>query len=301
VAPRKRKISDDQLSMVGPVSMPPGLYVAHDEDLRGLIEMEDGLYARVIAPHSIDKAYYARRYADIVASGMKRKWAGHRWWIELFAGPGQLYVKAEDRVVHGSPLEAIAIDEPFDGYVFSDLDPRCVESLRARVGANPNVHVLEGDANSLELLDQLAALVPRDELVVLYADQEGLDLGWETVRFLLDRYRHLDLLLNLPVAGAVRALAAGHEDKASKMLGHPNPLELLGSGRGRGVPLRDFYRRQLRARSYRHIDWVTIRTEARNVELYDLMLASRHPRALDFFRKITGIRADGQRPLFQAG
>jgi hypothetical protein len=41
--------------------------------------------------------------------------------------------------------------------------------------------------------------------VVLYDDPEGLDLKWETIKFLIDRYPHLVLLLNLPVAGAVRA------------------------------------------------------------------------------------------------
>jgi hypothetical protein len=54
------------------------------------------------------------------------------WWVELFAGPGRLYVRDTDTFVDGSPLEALSIRNRFRGYVFADLDRACVDSLRRR-------------------------------------------------------------------------------------------------------------------------------------------------------------------------
>ena len=103
-------------------------------------------------------------------------------WVELFAGPGRLYVREEERFYPGSPVQAVGIKDPFEHYVFADLDPRCVAALDARIGHLPHVHVLEGDANKAALHDRILALVPRDALVVLYADPAALDLDFETLK-----------------------------------------------------------------------------------------------------------------------
>ena len=191
------------------------------------------LFSRAICLHSIEKATAAHRYADIVGLAMARKW--RLWWVELFAGPGRLYVRETGEYRAGSPVEAMSIRRPFDGYVFNDLSKPCVESLRRRVSGR-SVHLLQGDANSPDVLDQIAAIVPRKRsLVVLYADPEGLDLKFETVKFFIDRYPHLDLLLDLPVEGVVRALSAGYEEKASSFLDHPEPQMLIETSAAKGI------------------------------------------------------------------
>ncbi|HKP89797.1 MAG TPA: three-Cys-motif partner protein TcmP [Thermoleophilaceae bacterium] len=262
-----------------------------------LVMDDEGHWSRAVSNHSAEKAYYVRRLAEIIGTGMRLKWPGKLWWIELFAGPGRLYLRETDAYVPGSPVEAVSVKHPFTGYVFADLDPRCVSSLSQRV-ERPGVHVLQGDANSASLLDRVASIVPRDALVVLYGDQEGLDLGWDTVKFLIDRYPHLDLLLNLPVAGAVRALAAGHDGKAGAMLGHEAPLDLVTRpALSRGASLRDWYWRKLAAEGYDHINCVPIKLQGRNTDLYDLMLASRASKALEFFDKATSVGPKGQYAL----
>jgi len=162
------------------------------------------------------------------------------------------------------------------------------------------VHVLRGDANSAELLDAIAAIVPRSALVVLYGDPEGLDLHFETIRYFADRYQHLDLLLNVPIAGVVRYLAAGGETKAGPVLDHPDPAALLreASGRRYGPDVRVWFQRQLKALGYEHFRVETILLEEKNVPIYDLLLASRHERAADLFDKACAIHPDGQRSLF---
>jgi three-Cys-motif partner protein len=188
-----------------------------------------------------------------------------------------------------------SIRRPFDGYVFADLSEGCAESLRRRVAHDPRAHVLCGDANGADLLDKIAQRVPRNALVVLYGDQEGLDLRWDTVKFFIDRYQHLDLLLNLPTSGVVRALAAGYDTKAAAMLDHADPHRLIEGSTAKGASVRDWYRRKLAAEGFDKIEGVTVYLRGRRRELYDLLLASRHPLAPKFFHLAVDLPDDHAR------
>ena len=260
---------------------------------------DDGLLARKVALHSLDKAHYARYYADIVGRSMQHAYGGPLAWVELFSGPGRLYVKDLKTFKTGSPIEALTIREPFDYYVFADLDPRCTDVLRQRVARTapelPNVHVLDGDANAAELHDRIISIVPKNALVVLYGDPAGLDLNFDTLRFFAERYKHLDLLLNVPVPGVVRALRAGHQGKAAKMLNHPSPIELIGPTSGRpGLSLRDWFQRQLGGLGYKYFASEVVKLHIKNVALYDVMLASREERAKQFFNEAVKRGPGGQ-------
>jgi three-Cys-motif partner protein len=267
-----------------------------------LVPGNDNLLARKVALHSLDKAHYAHYYADIVGTGMKTAYGGPLAWIELFCGPGRLWVKELQTFRPGSPIETLSIRHPFDYHVFADLDPRCTEALRARIAVavpdRPNVRVLDGDANSAQLHDRIASIVPKNALTVLYADQAGINLHFDTIRFFADRYKHLDLLLNYPVAGVVRALRAGYEEKASKFLDHDAPSELIGPTSGRpGTSLRDWFAGRLAELGYEHFAAEVVKMHTRNVPLYDLMLASRERRAVEFFHEAVKRGPGGQYAL----
>jgi three-Cys-motif partner protein len=248
----------------------------------GLVVDDEMLFSRCVSLHSLEKAYGARRYAEIVGTAMAGKFPA-LWWVELFAGPGRLLVRDTGKFVDGSPVEALNIRRPFDGYVFADLSLPCVESLRRRVGLAPNAHVLAGNANSPELLDRIASIVPRDALVVLYADPEGLELDWSTIEYFIDRYPVLDILVNVPVTGVIRYLLGGHTERAISMLNHPTPHNLVETEGTKGALLREWMTRNLDARGFKHIYDHPVRLHRRNRVLYDLVLASHHPLAKRFF------------------
>lgn len=273
---------------IEPVAVPrPKKY----ETQSGLVvDEEEMLFARAISLHSSVKAYYARRYAEIVGTAMRKKW--YLTWIELFAGPGKLYIRDTGEFAPGSPLEALTITRPFHRYIFSDLDPACVESLRRRVGNRNGVHILRGDANSPELLVEIAKLVPpRKSLIVLYGDPAGLDLKWDTVQFFIDRFKHLDLLLNVPITGVVRAVAAGYDEKAGALLGHPDPRALYDAAAAdKGIAYRDWFRRKCAAEGFTQLEAVRVFLRGTNRDLYDLALASRNPLATKFFCEAAGIQ-----------
>jgi three-Cys-motif partner protein len=260
----------------------------------------NGLAVRAVHTHSRKKSKKVGFYAEIVSSSMTGKWPS-LWWVELHAGPGKLY-EIETRVLlDGSPLDALHAAKPYSGYVFVEYDAVCAAALRERTRGIPNVHVVEGDCNSAAVHDEIRALVPTNALVVMYADPEDLDdLDFNTVRFFSERYPHLDWLINFPVAGAVRYLTAGREDRAAKLLDHPNPAELLAqcTGRTYGPSLSLYFQRMLEALGHT-CRYETIYLDVRNVPLYDLFFATKDKsgRALDFFDKACGIKASGQRML----
>jgi three-Cys-motif partner protein len=189
-----------------------------------------------------------------------------------------------------SPLEALSIAHPFSGYVFADVSEPCSESLRRRVGSDPRALVLRGNANGAEVRDAVATLVPRNALVVLYGDQEGLDLRFDTVKFFIDRYPHLDLLLNLPTSGTVRALAAGYDEKAAAMLDHHDPRQLIEGTEAKGASVLEYFCRRLAAEGFDKILSKTIYLRGSHRDLYELLLASRHPLAPKFFSQAVALR-----------
>jgi three-Cys-motif partner protein len=282
---RPRNPNQLQLDLDVPLVVSPGRYVTE----QGLVAVEEEMaFARAISRHSIDKAFCVREYARLVGTTMRGKFPA-LWWVELFCGPGRLYVRDDDQLIDGSPLEALGIPFPFTGYVFSDLANPCVESLRKRVGDHPTVQIRRGNANDPELLVEIAGLIPRNALVVLYGDQAGLDLEWNTIEFFVKRFRHLDLLLNVPVEPAVRAIAAGNKldddryfRKARAMFGMSPETQPPGQA----TLLRDYYHRRLEGVGFGHIRNHTVQLAGRNRDLYDLILASRHPLAPKFFSQV---------------
>jgi hypothetical protein len=116
--------------------------------------------------------------------------------------------------------------------------------------------------------------VPKNALIVLYADPAGLDLDFNTLRFFAERYKHLDLLLSFPVPGVDRALSAMQAKKASKVLNHAEPIKLLASPNAR-TSIREWFERQLGALGYDQFCTQQIRLHANSSPLYDLMLVSR--------------------------
>lgn len=265
---------------------------------RTLVPGPDGHPARLIHLHSLDKAYYVRRYAEIVAGAMREKWGGQIAWVELYSGPGTLWVAEQKTFMDGSPIEALGTKKPYGIYAFADLDQQCVDALGARIGEKygqrDDVHVFQGNANDADLHDQLVAVLPKNALIVLYADPAELNFHYETIKFFADRYEHLDLLLNFPAAGVVRALRGGHGKKAGEVLGHPEPLALIGPTSARtNVSLGEYFEGMLRGLRYEHFASTPIKN-SKNSPVYDLMIASRDPRAKDFFEKALARTRDGQ-------
>lgn len=74
-----------------------------EQDLLG----SDGLPVRESGTWVEDKLYYLERYLKIFSVGMKNKWGGRLYYVDLFAGPGRCRIRGTHREIDGSPLVAL--------------------------------------------------------------------------------------------------------------------------------------------------------------------------------------------------
>jgi three-Cys-motif partner protein len=110
----------------------------------------DGLIARESGAWAKEKLYYLERYLDIVSVGMRKKWAGRLYYVDLFAGPGKCRIRQTNEEIDGSALVALKFN--FAKYFFVECDEECYRALAARVKARAPEKEAEpilGDCNEV--------------------------------------------------------------------------------------------------------------------------------------------------------
>lgn len=263
----------------------------------------DGLPVRTIKPHSLDKRFFVRRYANIVGPALHGRFT--LAWIEPFAGPGLLRLEErplDDRYLEGSPFDALRIKAPMHRYVFSDLDAGAVEALAARIDASglrdrvrDRVEVFQADVNGKEWADAVRrAMKGRDVLGFVYLDPQGLELEMATIERLAP-YR-CDLILNVPTMAFDRTMAARTPGKLARALGVDDPAKFLQSHDPKLAAVQHYHQR-LRELGWSYVatpQSVRMRTQR---EVYQVVVASKNELAVDFFRKATSRESGGVQQL----
>ncbi len=285
--PKKR-----HLEVVRPRAIDPRVRLLADG--AGESEAKDGLPARDIAPHSLKKSWMVTRYLNTVGRAMARKWFEVNY-VELYCGPGILLDRETGEELLGSPLEALGIDAPFERYVFNDGDPRYAEAVRQRIVVPPasQAHVLTGDANDHEHLEQVAALLDPRALVIVYLDPAKPNLDFSTIEFFADRFEHLDVIINLPFMNILRSLQVDSTEWSGRFLKHPDPKKLCHSNEFHASrAIRDHFLGELRGIGLKCIEREEVRTS--KAPLYDIVLASREEMAPTLWQKANRVKYDGQ-------
>lgn len=108
------------------------------------------------------------------------KRAPARYYIDLFAGPGQSRLE-DGQTLDGSPLIAAKATPSFDRLYWVEANARNVASLRAHRLDFPSrrIDVVHSDANSA--VDAILAHLPRNAPTLAFLDPEGAELAWSTV------------------------------------------------------------------------------------------------------------------------
>jgi three-Cys-motif partner protein len=140
---------------------------------------------------------YAAAYSSILSS--RKKPSFKHFYIDAFAGAGVHKAKASDRLVAGSPTNALAIEPPFHEYHFIDLNPSKVARLEELTKARANVHVHSGDCNQI-LLEEVLPRVKYEEYRrgLCLLDPYGLDLDWRVIAK-AGQMKSIEIFLNFPV------------------------------------------------------------------------------------------------------
>jgi three-Cys-motif partner protein len=123
--------------------------------------VDDGLATPIVGDWSEDKYQLAKCYASIFASSMKNKW-DCLVYVDLYSGSGRARISDSfGKIVPATPLLVLDRPNPFTKYIFCELDPPKLDSLRRRVNAaHPaaDVHFVEGDCNAR--VDEISTLIP---------------------------------------------------------------------------------------------------------------------------------------------
>jgi three-Cys-motif partner protein len=91
----------------------------------------DGLVIPDVGSWAETKYRLIGLYAALFSTGMKNKW-DQRVYVDLYAGAGYSRLRSSHRIILGSPLIALTVDNPFDQYIFCEADGQCIEALRYR-------------------------------------------------------------------------------------------------------------------------------------------------------------------------
>lgn len=149
-----------------------------------------------------EKYRLVQNYAQLFASSMKNKWHC-RVYIDLFSGAGRAKIKDSGRVVDGSPLIALGIDNPFDRYIFCEENPDNAAALSSRIYdeyPEMDTHIVNGDAN--DCVDEILALIPHSSstyrvLAFCFVDPFKTDnFKFDTLHKLSARF--MDFLVLIP-------------------------------------------------------------------------------------------------------
>jgi three-Cys-motif partner protein len=273
------------------------------------VSAADGLLVRSSGAWVKEKLYYLQRYLDIFSTGMKNKWGGRLYYVDMFAGPGRCRIRDTEEEIDGSPIIALTQFD-FASYYFFEADEACLHALEARAKSRSpeklkRVRMMLGDCN--KTLED--AGIPLDGLGVAFIDPTGISqISFESVAK-LTHDRQIDLIINFPEGMGIRMnlhqYTETDKNALSRFMGsdrwkkrYPNQKALATFDEVCSEIAKE-YLANLGQLGYRSVDsdWIPVKTD-NNALLYYLLFASKHPRGSDFWRKIRQIGPHGQRRLF---
>lgn len=259
----------------------------------------DGLLARASGEWVRRKHHYLDRYCGITAKGMKNAFPT-RVFVDVMAGPGICNIRETGEEMPGSPL--IALEHEFTRFVFVEADPVLAAALEKRVAAHPKARLTTVICDDWAKV-AAAGRLRFDGLVVAFVDPTGISqVPWSAMERLLRDNPKIDLLTTLQYAMGITLNAYQYIESQP---GQTTALDVfLGESDWRQWERArtdsDFTERvltrflaKLTALGFQGSRQITV--EAHGTPLYRLALFSRHPKADEFWRKITTVDESGQR------
>jgi three-Cys-motif partner protein len=265
-----------------------------------------------------DKYSFLERYIDATRSARKKYTdKGNSVYIDLFSGPGRCIIKRKQKEIDGGALRVYKYRKvPFNEYVYIDIHEPNVRALEKRINEPNCCTFICNDANVY--IQTLVESLRRKNYRYHFAfiDPFGPeDLKFTSLKLLAELPR-IDFLIHFPIGAIKRNISKWKENDYGVL------DDFLGTGEWRDkVPdfkkgktltlLLEIYKRQLmkigfpedglKTKDSHENLWASLpAVSVRNtkaVELYVLILASKHPIAQIIWSHLLNIDADGQRTI----
>ena len=279
----------------------------------------DGLPVQCVGPWVEDKYFFLERYLNASCKA-RRKFSepGNAVFIDLFAGPGRCIIKDSGKEIISGGIRALQREEaPFNESRYFEINKDNKEALEKRISGVRGVYIKEGDSNIL-VNDLTADLLKKPyRYHFAFIDPFGPDgLKFETLRSLAKLGR-MDMLIHFPIGAIKRNLDNWIKSR------HTILDDFLGTDEWRNALknapksqkfriLIDIFKKQLESIGYPEeglkmaasegsiydgLPTVSIRN-TKEVDLYVLILASKHKLAQKIWNSIIKASPDGQKTLF---
>ena len=265
----------------------------------GELQLEDdGLPCPEVGSWAEEKHRLISLYAKLFSSGMKNKW-DRRVYVDLYSGAGYSRIRGTGKIIPGSPIRALTMEDPFDKYVFCERADSNLEALKIRVkrtAARADVAYVSGDCN--RRIDDILAEAPRGSrgettLSLCFADPFDISLKFDTLRKFADaRFVDFLILLALYMDANRNYERYVSEDavKIDEFLGSTTWRLRWTDAQKKAVGFPQFLATEFSA-SMQSLGYLEtplhrmkrVRSDERNLPLYYIALYSRHERALKFW------------------
>jgi len=259
----------------------------------------DGLPIETVGHWSAEKYKLIQHYVSQFATSMKNKW-DTRIYIDLFAGCGVSIIKETATIVPASPLLAMNIRDPFDQYIFCDIDGDKLNTLKKRTKRlfpDLSTQFIPGDVNVTT--NQILYHVPkasRNHTVLTFCLVDPYNLGnlnFDTIKILSTIY--VDFLILIPTymdakrnwskyINSTNSTIDNFIGNTSWRLDWTKEME-KGIKFGRFLILKFCEQMAQLGFLVPHPgDIVLMKIKDRNVSLYHLAFFSRHPLGMKFWK-----------------
>jgi three-Cys-motif partner protein len=121
----------------------------------------DELITPKVGEWAITKHSKLEYYDTLFAKSMHNKW-DCRVYLDLFSCAGKSELNKSHKVVPGSPLIALSVQDPFDKYIFAEENPEYMQALQKRISRyfpSADCEFLLGNCN--ERIDDIISLIPK--------------------------------------------------------------------------------------------------------------------------------------------
>jgi spore photoproduct lyase len=281
------------------------------EGICNIKKASDGFPLRCVGLWSKDKYFYLKRYLEIFTTSMRKQW--ELCYIDLFAGCGKCRIRENAEEIDGSALISLSIKYPFKKYIFAELEQNTVDILYSRTKTLPyqdRISIIQGDCN--EKIEEIINEIPKGSLCLAVIDPTGLHIKFDTLKKLTQN-RRIDLVITFPEGMDIKRNLSKYIRQSSSILdgfiGDADwrqlfPKDKKGLAELTSVKIEHsligYYRNSLNKIEYKEIksgDEILIRSSQKNLPLYYLLFASKHPLGHKFWEKISNISPTGQMKL----
>ncbi len=274
----------------------------------------DGLIARKSGRWAAHKLYYLQRYLDICSTGMSHKWP-RRAFVDLMSGPGLCVVPKTGDEFDGSPLLAISTRKPLTELIFVERDERLVDALNKRLRARgadlTRVRVLPADCNDPKTIASIRASVQRSTLSLAFIDLLGFTVSFRTIEALTEGSIPMDLIFTFPemtlfrnAQNALNGIDATGWTMFFGTDGWRAVVKACSQGGDRPFVAVKHELMRLYAQQLERLGYVVsllpepMRETRTQAPLYRPVFATRHPKGIEFWEKISAKDHLNRRRLF---